>query len=143
VTFINLDLINKLAETINYIVGTLGIIAGGIWVYWKFIFQRVGKWNLGLEIFPEIIPYDDQTALLKIVVKLKNKGSVKISPCNKGCRLTVRSICNIGNDNLLNLDSGSPIINDYDMLKKYYKENSGYKAYEIEPLCEYSKWKLY
>jgi len=43
--------IGSLAETIYYITSSIGLILGGIWVYWKFVYQRVGNWNLKIKYY--------------------------------------------------------------------------------------------
>jgi hypothetical protein len=134
----SLDIVRDVAETANYIMGTIAIIVGGIWVYWKFIYQRSGKWNLFMKVTADTLQYDAAHDLLKINVLLRNEGNVKISPGESGCRLTVKKLDrNLQENQIVDPDRGEPIVSDHDILRKYYRPDTAYKRYEIEPKSEY------
>jgi hypothetical protein len=123
---------------INNIMGSLGLLAGGIWVYWNFVYQRTGTWNLKMTVTPESVEYSGELRLLKINITLLNEGNTKISPGPSGCRITVRRLeKNSAAGQLLDYNSGEVVVDELDVLRRYLRPGIGYKMYEIEPRSEY------
>ncbi len=127
-------------DMINQILNSIAIIVGGIWVYWRFIRTRFGTWNLKLNVRMETQHYNESQKLLIIKIGLENKGNIKISPGNKGVRITIRKLERDKSEgSILDLDQGKVIVESLDVLRKYHLPKIGYRNYEIEPKCEYQE----
>jgi hypothetical protein len=138
-----MDSISAYVDIITSVLSTLALLIAGFWAWWTFAIKRTGKWNLGLAIQTEAFTYssDPDIRLLVITIRLKNMGSVRITPGTKGLVLKVTKMDETATcyDPVNYSENGTVIYGPSDMLEKYRHPKKGYKCYEIEPNNEYTE----
>jgi hypothetical protein len=65
------------AEAAAAVTTTLALILGGIWAYWRLIFQREREPRAEFDVFAEFVGMQDGKWLLEVSARLANRGQVR------------------------------------------------------------------
>lgn len=82
------DDIEKTTGSFEHLVTALGIILGGIWVYYRFFRERVFKIRLELDVSAELVKLD-KNVFIRAKLKIKNTGLSRIDFGNGTAHLIV------------------------------------------------------
>lgn len=73
----NLSEFKDAAEAAAAVATTLAVIVGGVWVYWRFIFQREREPRAEFDVSAEFVGFQDNKWLIELSARLANKGQVR------------------------------------------------------------------
>ena len=113
------------AEFFQSVVTSVGIIVGGIWVYYKFVKGRLFSPKIELSLSGTVVRADSEQILITFEVILRNIGSVRLLPTS--CHLDVRGF-SISNGSL---DEHIIPVPDGDNILPFKSKPQG--AYYIDP----------
>ncbi len=131
-----LDNLKKGAEFAQAVLTTIAIIIGGIWTYLRFIKNRLRFPRAELSHTIIYKPLRDKKALLRINLKVLNKGDVLLPISNTWTRIS--QILPMGEDTLEALATGKDLPRDNDAEIKWPELGTREISYEpgtaeIEP----------
>ena len=112
-------------DILSKVLTSVGVLAAGLWALFTFVLFRTAVGNLQISVSPEVIDYRGLLPLTLVNVTLSNVGKVKIKAGPAGCRLSVwRLPTDRDMGDVLDLDHGTILVNDADLLAKYDKSFS-------------------
>ena len=76
----------KTFESIAHIAQAIGLLLGGIWAYYLFVRQRLGRCRINLEHSVQTMKLDGDY-LVRILLEIKNTGTVLVAPSVGAVRL--------------------------------------------------------
>ncbi len=118
------------------------VIAGG-WALHRYRLARESQWNLALDAVPSFLPYGDGRWLLSITIRLHNIGRVKLSPSERGCRLSVGILPRDASAGATpHWNDCAPILTEYDVIRNAspnHDQEPIEANYWIEPGGEYQE----
>lgn len=77
---LDLQKIKTATEIINNVVIAAGVIAGGIWAYYKFARGRLFAPRIDLRLSQHIVVEDDHHFVIFVEVQIENIGSIRVLP---------------------------------------------------------------
>lgn len=67
-----------IAEIIESLLKSAGIIVGGVWVYWKFIHQREHEATMDIDLEVLFVGRQDDKWIVEITALLRNKSTARV-----------------------------------------------------------------
>lgn len=87
----------SLANIVQSVITSAALLSGGVWAYFRFVWGRVNKPRLELNVECDILFNSDNLARLHIKVFLKNVGFSKVSINNDESAVRIKRIIKIDN----------------------------------------------
>ena len=82
-------LMKEIAETIESLLKTIGLVVGAVWIYLKFIRTRENHPKIEFDVDVRLLGRQDNKIIIEIIANLENKGLVRHWINNFSCDILI------------------------------------------------------